>query len=174
VNGGGGDLGIELKLPTDLINSIEQHNLYEYARRSRRTAGVDPPRPVLAILQEFFDEKVGRAIHERNFVRAVDALGDLRDVLEDFVRFSGRPEFKVNLERVNFEMARILETCRTRLVRDYLSLEMPEEELPRIHAILCEIIRRGAWPTWKQDYDKAIQAEAERRASSPPIVPAQA
>jgi hypothetical protein len=65
---------------------------------------------------------------------------------------------------------RVLVAARQRLVRAYLSLETPPEELPAIQATLVEIIERGAWPTWREDYDAAIDAEVERRRSSPPLM----
>jgi hypothetical protein len=151
------DLGIEIKLGLDCMNSVEQQNLYESMSPSRaKRAGIEPPRPVLSILQEFFDEKIGRAIKEGNSVRAVDALVDLRLVLIDLVRV-GRTEFKADLARVDFEMARILRNCRQKLVERFLDPATSPEEARSISDTLVRIIQRGAWPNWQEEFNAAVE-----------------
>jgi hypothetical protein len=59
------------------------------------------------------------------------------------------------------------------LVEAYLDPATSPEEADRIHATLCEIVRRGAWPDWQREYAAAVD-EAVARHSSPPIVPTKA
>jgi hypothetical protein len=109
-------------------------------------------------------------MRERNTRQGARAICELEVVLRDLVRY-GHKEFEETLRRFDAAWARVLLACRQRLVRDYLAAETPPEELPAIQAMLVEIIERGAWPTWRQDYDAAIDAEVQRRLASPSIVP---
>jgi hypothetical protein len=151
------DLGIDIGFRTEVINSVERQNLFNSMSASRaRRAGIEPPRPVLAILQEFFDEKIGRAIKEGNSLRAIDALGDLRLVLVDLVRV-GRTEFKADLARIDFEMARIIQTCRQKLVEAFLDPATSPEAAQSISEALVEIIECGAWPNWQFEFRATVE-----------------
>jgi hypothetical protein len=169
VNGDGGDLDIELALRLDVVSAVEQRNLAMYANGVRRTGTEPAPTKVLEMLLEFMEAKASRAVAKEDPVRALQALIDVDVVLRDLIRF-GHAEFEPMHKKFKAGFARIAQACRQRLVRDYLDLATPAEELPGIHKTLCELIRRGGWENWREEYDAAIQEEAERRASS--IVPA--
>jgi hypothetical protein len=166
---GASDLDIELGLRLGVLNAVEQRNLANYANGVRRTGAEPAPTKVLEMLLEFMETKASRAVAKEDPVRALQAIIDVDVVLRDLIRF-GHAEFEPMHKKFKAGFARVAQAGRQRLVKAYLSLETPEEELPGIHKTLCEIIRRGAWENWWEEYDEAIEAEAERRATS--IVPA--
>jgi hypothetical protein len=171
MNGDDGDLDIDLRLRLGVLNTIEDRNRADYANGIRRTRGEPPPIKVLELLCAFAEERIQGAMRQGNTRQGVRALLELEIVLRDLVRY-GHKEFEAMLRGFDAGWRRCLVAARTRLVRDYLSLETPAEELPAIQALIVEIIERGAWPTWREDYDAAIDAEVERRRRSPSIIPA--
>jgi hypothetical protein len=169
-----GDLGIDIRLRLDVLDCVEQHNLARYAAGIRKTGTERPPTQVLEMLLEFMETKAQKAIREGHTRQGARALCDAEIVLRDLVRY-GHKEFQAILDGFEGGWRRCLQAARQRLVEAYLAAETPEEELPAIQALIVEIIERGHWPNWRQEYDAAINAEVERRRrSSPSIVPAKA
>jgi hypothetical protein len=162
----GDDLGIDIRLRLDVLNTVEQRNLAMFANGIRRTGTEPPPTKVLELLLAFAEEKIQKATREGNTRQGARALCDLECVLRDLVRF-GHREFEVTLEGFERGWRRCLLAARQQLVQDYLDPATPDEEADQIHATLCEIIRRGAWPDWQREYAAAVDEAVERRCSSP-------
>jgi hypothetical protein len=159
-----GDLGINIRLRLDALNTIEQHNLAMFANGVRRTGTEPPPTKVLEMLLEFMEQKASRAVAKEDPVRALQAIVDVDIVIGDLIRF-GHAEFAPVQKKFKAGFARIVDASRQRLVKAYLSLETPEEQLPGIQATLVKLIERGGWPNWREEYDEAIEAEALRRST---------
>ena len=175
MNGAGddrGDLGIDIRLRTDVLNTVEQRNLAMFANGIRRTGTEPPPTKVLELLLAFAEKKIQKATREGNTLQGARALCDLECVLRDLVRF-GHKEFEATLRKFEGGWRRCLQPARQQLVEAYLDPPTSPEEADRIHATLCEIVRRGAWPDWQREYAAAVD-EAVARHSSPPIVPTKA
>src|SRR6516164_8153583 len=124
----GGELDIELGLRLGVLNAVEQRNLADYSNGVRRTGAEPAPTKVLELLLEFAEQKIQKATQEGHTLQGARALLDLECVLRDLVRF-GHKEFEAILRRFDAGWARVLVAARTRLVRDYLAAETPEEEL---------------------------------------------
>jgi hypothetical protein len=154
-----GDFGFDLGFRLDVINSVEQQNL---ALASRGAVPM-PRRPVLSIVQEFVDEKIGRAVQDHDPVQVVLGLSELKVVLRGLVLI-GRKEFKADIKRIDVEMVRIVRTCRKALVRAWLDPATPREDLDGIRDTLIEIIERGAWPGWKQEVERWGRPDDRARA----------
>jgi hypothetical protein len=151
------DFGFDLGLRMDVANSIEQESLFQYARKTGATAGVEPPRPLLNILLQFTQEKVHRAaIEDHDFMGALRALDESRVVMQDLMKF-GHPEFQVNIEVIDRGIARVGRAARERLVRDYLNPATKPEDVAEIQAALEQLIRRGAWPNWQVEFNEAVE-----------------
>jgi hypothetical protein len=147
----GDDFGLDLPFHLSCINSVEQQNLYNSLPPEKaRRAGIEPPRPVLSILNEFIDEKMIRALQDRNTTRALQGLRDLRYVLRALVSV-GRTDLKPILGTVEDCIARVVEMLRQQLVKDYRDPATSKEDLQIINATLVEIIECGHWPTWQED-----------------------
>ena len=161
------------------IDDFPLHNSMNKALNERNqirfSKGIVPGNPerapikVLELLLEFSKEKIHRTIRDGNRTQGLKAFLELEDVLRSLILF-GFKEFEETLRQFDAAWDRLLVATRVRLVRDYLSAETPPEELSAIQAMLVEIIERGAWPNWRQEYDAAIDEEVERRLA-PPIVP---
>jgi hypothetical protein len=161
-----GDLGIDIRLRLDVLDCVEQRNLAMFANGIRKTGKEPPPIRVLEMLLEFMETKVQKAMREGHTLQGARALCDLEIVLRDLVRF-GHKEFQATLDGFEGGWRRCLVAARTRLVKAYLDPATPDEEADQIHATLCEIIRRGAWPDWQREYAAAVDAAVERNSSAP-------
>jgi hypothetical protein len=106
--------------------------------------------PTLRVINEFMDEKIGRALKERDPLRAFRAMADLHAVLSDLVKV-GRNDFEPLLRIADDTMAGAVKMMRDHLVKRYLDPSLPEEMAAEINATLVEIVSRGAWPNWQQD-----------------------
>jgi hypothetical protein len=160
-----GDFDFDLPFRLAVINSVEQRNLAMFAIGVRRTGTEPAPTPVLELLLAFAEEKIQRAVKEGHTLQGARALCELECVLRDLVKF-GHQEFEEMLRGFEGGWRRCLQAARQRLVRDYLDLQTPEEELPRIQATIVAIIERGGWKNWREEYDLAIEEEALRRSTS--------
>jgi hypothetical protein len=148
-----GELNIELGFRLAVLNSVEQQNLFNSipARKAHR-AGIEPGRPIFAILNEFIDEKIA-GVMRQDRLEAMRALRELRWVLQSLVYGIKHPEFKRTLEVVEDLMAGITEVLRQHLVKAYRDPTTPREKLPEINATLVEIIECGAWPNWQEEVE---------------------
>jgi hypothetical protein len=116
------------------------------------------PRPVMKIVTEFMDEKIARALYEeKDPFKAFEAMGELREVLSSLVK-TGRPEFKTMLAIADDALVCAIKLIRDHLVKKYLDSATPEERAEEIKEMLIEIISRGAWPNWQEEYDDAVWA----------------
>jgi hypothetical protein len=150
---GSHDLGIEIKLGLDCLNSDEQTARYKAMSPKRaRRAGMEPGRPILAILNEFMDEKIC-GVMKKDPWDAMRAFRDLERVLHSLVYGVRHPEFKGLLETVEACRAHMAEALCQMLVKRYRDLSTPPEELPGLNAALVACIEAGAWPTWREDID---------------------
>jgi hypothetical protein len=150
------DLGFPINLRLDVLNSVEQDNLAEYARR-KRVAGVERGRPVLEILLKFTEQEIHRAAYlEHDYLKALKALNESRVVCEDLVRY-GHPEFEEHVKAIKAGIARIGKAARTRLVRDYLNPKTKAEDVQVIQEALVELVERGAWPEWRVEFGSAVE-----------------
>jgi hypothetical protein len=169
---GAGDLGIELGLRLDVLDCVEQRNLALFAAGIRKIGSEKPPIRVLEMLVDFMETKASRAVVQEDPVRALQAIVDVDIVIGDLIRF-GHAEFEPTQKKFKAGFARLVDAGRQRLVKAYLAAETPAEDLPGLQALIVEIIERGAWPNWKQEYAEAVAEEVERRRC-PSIVPAKA
>jgi hypothetical protein len=159
------------------IDEFPFHNSINKALNDRNRArflkGIAPRTPqterapikVLELLLEFSKEKIHKTIRDGNRTQGLKAFCELEDVLRSLICF-GFKEFEETLRQFDAAWARLLVATRVRLVRDYLDPSTPNEEAQQIHAMLCEIIERGAWPNWEEEYEAAVQ-----EACTPSIVP---
>jgi hypothetical protein len=122
-----GEFGFHLGFQTAVINSVEQGNLYmSMSPKRARRAGIDPPRPILSILQQFVHEKID-AVVKKDSTEALRSASELRAVLRSLVHGLKHPEFKPDLERLEAIMNRIGRACLERLVIRSISVTRPEE-----------------------------------------------
>jgi hypothetical protein len=151
------DFGFDLGLRMACANSIEQESLFQYAKKTGATAGVEPPRPLLNILLEFTQEKVHRAaIEDHDFMGALRALDESRVVMQDLVRF-GHEEFKSNIVSIDRGLAKIAVAARKLIVGKYLDPKTSAEDVQLILPVLVELIERGAWPNWQVEFNEAVE-----------------
>jgi hypothetical protein len=153
MTGSSHDLGIEIKLPLDCLNSDEQTARYKAMppKRARR-AGMEPGRPIGAIIIQFFDEKI-TGVRKKDPMDALRALRDLRRTLESLVHGIKHPELKPTLKLIEDTQYNIAKGWCQILVKRYRNLSTPPEELPELNALLVECIELGWWPTWQEDVD---------------------
>jgi hypothetical protein len=137
-------------------------NAAEMQWLSEQGRGAPPPPPILSIVREFMDEKIGRALKERDPLRAFRAMADLRVVLSDLVAV-GHKEFASLLAIADDGLARAIKMMRDHLVKRYLDPETPEEMAAEINEMLCCIIANGHWPNWAEEYDDAVCEHAALR-----------
>ena len=114
-------------------------------------------RPVLRIINEFMDEKIGRALKERDTLRAFEAMRDLRIVLADLVAM-GRKDFEPLLATADDALDRAVKLLREHLVKKYLDSNTPAEEAAEINKTLVYIIEHGGWDNWRKEFDDAVWA----------------
>jgi hypothetical protein len=153
MSGSSHDLGIEIKLGLDCLNSDEQTARYKAMSPKRaRRAGMEPGRPILAILNEFMDEKISRVMKQDPW-DAFRALRDLRRTLESLVHGIKHPELRPVLKTIEDAQYNIAKGWCQILVKKYRDLSTPREELPELNALLVECIELGWWPTWREDID---------------------
>jgi hypothetical protein len=157
-------LDIDIGLRLGVVSAVERQNLSMYMKGIRRTGNEPPPIAALELLLEFTEQKIQKAMQDGNTRQGAQALCELECVLRDLVRF-GHKEFEETLRRFEGGWRRVLVAARTRLVQDYLDPATSPENADRINSILCEIIRRGAWPNWRREYSEAVEA------TSPSIAP---
>jgi hypothetical protein len=156
-----GDLGIEIKLGLDCINSIEQTNRYRAMSPKRaRRAGIEPGRPILSILNQFVAEKIDAVIH-KDRMEAMRSARELKWVLRSLVYGVKHPEFKPDLERLEAIMNRIGRTALEQLVHDFLNATRPEK-VEECRQLLVELIKEGYWPNWREEY----QAICDKRCAA--------
>src|SRR6516162_6734836 len=146
-----GDLGIEIKLGLDCLNSDEQTNRYRAMSPKRAArAGMEPGRPIFEILNEFIDEKMLRVV-KQDPLHALWALRDLRRTLRDLVHGVKHPELKPVLKTIEDTQDNIAKGWCQLLVERYRDLSTSPEELPGLNAALVECVENGWWPTWQED-----------------------
>jgi hypothetical protein len=150
-----GDFGFHLGFRTDVINSVEQGNLYmsvspEQARRS----GIEPPRPLCNILNAFITEKINALVYT-DLTEALRAASELREVLRSLVYGLKHPEFRRELERVEAQMNRIGRAGLEQLVHRALSAKQPEK-VEEYRQLLNELINEGYWPNWQTEFEEMV------------------
>jgi hypothetical protein len=160
-----GDFGFDLGFRLDVINSVEQQNLFNSmpARQARR-AGIEPPRPILNILNEFITEKIGRLVRE-DPTEAMRGCRELRTVLRSLVYGIKHPEFTGDLKKVETIMAGIGETARQQLVKAFRDPATRPKERDEIRDTLVECIECGAWPNWQEEVEGWGRPDADRVSS---------
>jgi hypothetical protein len=122
-----GEFGFDLGFRTSVLNSVEQGNLYmSMSPKRARRAGIDPPRPILSILNQFITEKINALVYD-NPNEALRAASELREVLRSLVYGLKHPEFGEELKKVEAQMNRIGRACLERLVIRAISAKRPEE-----------------------------------------------
>jgi hypothetical protein len=136
---------------------------------------VGESRPVLRIINEFMDEKIAKALKERDPLRAFEAMRDLRIVLSDLVKM-GRKSFEPLLATADDGLDRAVKLMRDHLVNKYLDPDTPEEEAAQINETLVYIIEHGGWDNWRKEYNDMIWAHAldeitALRRAQAPILP---
>jgi hypothetical protein len=146
-----GDFDFDLPFRHAVFTSIEQQNLFKsMTPKKARRAGIDPPQPIFAILNEYMDEKMCRIV-KQDPMDAMRALHELRRVLHSLVHGIKHPEFKPMLELIEATGVSIAMGWCQLLVKEYRDPATPREDLPGINAALVECIECGAWPTWQAD-----------------------
>jgi hypothetical protein len=147
------DFSFDLPFRHAVFNSVEQQNLLKsISPKQARRAGIKPPTPILSIINDYLDEKVGRVMKHDPW-DAMRAMQELRIVLHSLVYGVKHPEFKPLLETAEACQQQVAEFLCQWLVKRYRDLATPEEELPEINALLVRCIEIGAWPNWKEEVD---------------------
>jgi hypothetical protein len=147
------DFSFDLPFRHSVFNSVEQQNLLKsITPKQARRAGIAAPTPILSIINDYLDEKVGRVMRQDPW-DAFRAMRELRYVLHSLVYGVKHPEFKGLLETAETNNARIVEVLRQYLVKRYLDSDTPPDKRDEIQATLVEIIEAGFWPTWKAEVD---------------------
>jgi hypothetical protein len=127
MRGSNGDFGFHLGFQTAVINSVEQGNLYMSVSPERaRRSGIEPPRPLCSILQQFIHEKID-AVVRVNTTEALQAASELREMLRSLVYGLKHPEFRKDLERLEAQMNRIGRAGLEQLVIRAISAKEPEK-----------------------------------------------
>jgi hypothetical protein len=157
------------------INDFPLHNSMNKALNEQNRARAFVPRTpraerasikVLELLLDFAEEKIHKTMREGNSSLSLRACLELEDVLRSLILLGYR-EFEETMRQLDAAWARLLVATRIRLVRDYLDSSTPDEEAEQIHTMLCEIISRGAWPNWQEEYEEAVQAAIAGRKVVP-------
>ena len=122
--------------------------------------------PVLQLLIDFAAEKLDRAHISRDPIVIARTLRDLHDALKYLA--GAHPEFEKLYNESVAGMASLARVSRQRLVHDFLSTSTPPEDLHLISETLAEIIQRGGWENWENEFDQAVEAARLRnhRAAS--------
>jgi hypothetical protein len=144
------------KFRTAVANAAEQEWLSEKGRCA------PPPRPPLALIKEFMEEKLARAAWERDWRQAIEALGDLRMTLDILVSV-GHQEFAGLLKEADAGLWSIIKLLRDSLVRDFLNPATPPERAEEIKAGLIDLAEHGGWQNWREDLDNMIWERVEQR-----------
>jgi hypothetical protein len=146
-----GDFDFDLPFRHAVFTNIEQQNLFKsMTPKKARRAGIDPPQPIFAILNEYMDEKMCRIV-KQDPLDALRALHELRRVLHDLVYGIKHPEFKPMLKLIEDTGVSIAMGWCQLLVKRYRDSATPREELPELNALLVGCIENGAWPNWQED-----------------------
>jgi hypothetical protein len=109
---------------------------------------------VLALLVEFCEEKLSRDAAKENPRRAMEAFCDLRTAVQTLVLW-GHAEFEPTLKQIDGELLFLAETCRHKLLTDYL--DATEERAVELYAMLIDLGSTGYWPTLKEDLDEELE-----------------
>jgi hypothetical protein len=113
-----------------------------------------PSMPILRVIHEFMDEKIGKALKERDPLRAFQSMADLRVVLSDLIKVGY--SFESMLAIADDTLDGAVKLMRDHLVKRYLDPDLPEATALEINAMLVEIIERGAWPDWEAEFGEAV------------------
>jgi hypothetical protein len=106
------------------------------------------------LLVEFCEEKLSRDAAKENPRRAMDAFCDLRSAVETLVIW-GHEEFKATLQQIDGELLFLAETCRHKLLVDYL--DAPAERAVELYEALIQLAVDGYWPSLRQDLDEELE-----------------
>jgi hypothetical protein len=109
--------------------------------------------PVLRVINEFMDEKIGRALKERDTTRAFEAMRDLRVVLHALVQV-GYP-YQSMLDIADDTLDRAAKMVKAHLLQNYLDTPS-EERAIELHAMLMDLAVAGYWPSLLQDMDDEL------------------
>jgi hypothetical protein len=155
----------DFPLHNGMNKALQERNQIRFSKGIVPRKTERAPIKVLELLLEFSKEKIHRTIRDGNRTQGLKAFLELEDVLRSLILF-GFKEFEETLRQFDAAWDRLLVATRVRLVRDYLDPSTPEAEAVQVHAMLCEIIERGAWPNWEEEYEAAVQ-----EACTPSIAP---
>jgi hypothetical protein len=117
-----------------------------------------PVMPVLRIINQFLDEKVGKALKEKDTLKALEALGDLRVVLSNLCETGHN--YQSMLAIIDDALAQARKMMRDSLIRDCLDPATPAERVEEIKEALIDIAQHGGWPNWREELDDAIWERA--------------
>lgn len=158
-----GDLDLDIDLRHEVFNAVEQRNLWAFAQRTRKNNVAPPATSVMAILQDFCEEKIAAQFSAEPLV-SMKALVELRTVL-GFLVSAGQVEFEMQIDQIDCGIVRIGRAARDQLVTRFLARETPAEELELISSTLVSMIEAGQWPEWRTEFDAAVETARLRNAS---------
>jgi hypothetical protein len=166
MRGNNGDFGFHLGFRTDVINSVEQGNLYmSISPKQARRSGIEPPRPLCNILNQFIEEKIYAVVRDDS-AEALRAASELREVLRSLVYGLKHPEFRKDLERLEAFLNQIGVTLRERLVIRAISAKQPEK-IEEYRQMLNELAAKGCLTEaeFEEIVDRHCEALAAMKAS---------
>jgi hypothetical protein len=108
----------------------------------------------MSLLTEFAEERCSRAAAEEDPRRAMEAFCDLRTAVQTLVLW-GHAEFEPTLKQIDGELLFLAESCRHRLLVDYL--DAPEERAVELYTALLELASTGYWDGLRQDLDDELE-----------------
>jgi hypothetical protein len=136
---------------------LDRQGASEWWLQKQEGQPTPPSMPILRVIHEFIDEKIAKALYqERDPLKAFRSMADLRVVLRDLIGVGY--SFQSMLAIVDEGLDRAAKMMRDHLVAKYLNPATPEEDAAEINAMLVEIISRGAWPNWQEEYEDAVWA----------------
>jgi hypothetical protein len=122
-----------------------------------------PQMATLRIVHDYIDTKIATALYvEKNPMKALRALADLRVVLSDLVAV-GRKDFERLLVITDDALDGVAKLAKHHLVKAYLDPATPPERVQELHAGLLELAENGYWPRLLEDLDEEVWASVEER-----------
>jgi hypothetical protein len=113
-----------------------------------------PSRQILSLLHAFIEEKWEAAVAEGDWRQALEAMCDLRVVLNDLVSF-GHPQFAETLAGIDADLVKIRKIGRDQLLARYLDAPT-EERAEELKGMLIDLAAGGYWDSLLEDMDEEL------------------
>jgi hypothetical protein len=105
------------------------------------------PPPVLSLLMEFAEERIGRANREGKRVKGLKSLLELKRAIE-WLDLVGLPGWKPFIQQTNACLDRLHVTAKQCILRDVLDRRTSPADVALYTGWINEVCRRGDWPSF--------------------------